>query len=53
VEYVNYYANPNFFFHLSIAYGILRMEGVPLGKRMFINAGGRISSIPTKKKEDR
>jgi len=27
---------PNFFFHASIAYGILRSKGVPLGKRDFM-----------------
>jgi hypothetical protein len=27
---------PNFFFHTSMAYGILRSKGVPLGKRDFM-----------------
>jgi uncharacterized protein len=27
---------PNFFFHASMAYGILRSKGVPLGKRDFM-----------------
>jgi len=27
---------PNFFFHSSIAYGILRSKGIPLGKRDFM-----------------
>lgn len=27
---------PNFYFHASIAYGLLRSKGVPLGKRDFI-----------------
>ena len=27
---------PNFYFHASIAYGILRSKGVPLGKRDFM-----------------
>ncbi|KAF2658668.1 hypothetical protein K491DRAFT_713377 [Lophiostoma macrostomum CBS 122681] len=53
VDYVNYYANPNFFFHMSIAYGILRSQGVPVGKRMWLNASGRIPGLPTKKKADR
>ena len=32
------YALPNVFFHLSIAYAILRKEGVPLGKRSYLNS---------------
>jgi uncharacterized protein len=31
-EYVNAYALPNFFFHISTAYGILRSKGIELGK---------------------
>ncbi len=37
-----YYANfaaPNFFFHLSMAYAILRHNGVPLGKGDFFGRG--------------
>ena len=30
--YVGYFAHPNFWFHLTTAYGILRKEGVDLGK---------------------
>jgi hypothetical protein len=38
-QWVGGFATTNFYFHLSIAYAILRMKGVPLGKRdMF--AGG-------------
>ncbi len=29
---------PNFFFHLNIAYAILRSKGVPLGKRDYIGS---------------
>jgi uncharacterized protein len=29
---------PNFFFHLAMAYGILRHNGVDLGKRDFMGA---------------
>jgi hypothetical protein len=36
--YVLGYVAPNIFFHCSIAYAILRKEGVPLGKRVFLNA---------------
>lgn len=31
-SYVNRFGLPNFFFHLNIAYAILRSKGVPLGK---------------------
>jgi hypothetical protein len=27
---------PNFYFHLTTAYGILRKNGVPIGKRDFL-----------------
>ncbi|KAH8901414.1 hypothetical protein GQ53DRAFT_740354 [Thozetella sp. PMI_491] len=33
--YLLSFALPNFYFHAAIAYGILRMRGVPLGKRDF------------------
>ncbi len=32
------FAMPNFFFHASTAYAILRMKGVPLGKSDFLGA---------------
>lgn len=35
-EYVNGYAIPNLFFHTTTAYGILRKEGVPLGKMDYL-----------------
>lgn len=34
-EYVQAFALPNFFFHLSMVYAIARAEGVPLGKEDF------------------
>ncbi|WP_159436026.1 DUF1993 family protein [Microbulbifer donghaiensis] len=34
-EYLQFYTIPNFLFHLSMAYGILRSHGVPLGKADF------------------
>ena len=34
-EYLHLYAVPNFLFHLSMAYGILRSSGIPLGKADF------------------
>ncbi|KAM0244696.1 hypothetical protein ACHAP5_006039 [Fusarium lateritium] len=36
-DYVQGYGIPNVFFHLTIAYAILRKEGVDLGKQDFIN----------------
>jgi hypothetical protein len=38
-QYLLNFAMPNFYFHLTTAYGILRHNGVPLGKIMFL--GGR------------
>ncbi|MCE3261868.1 MAG: hypothetical protein K0R43_947 [Pseudoduganella sp.] len=35
VEFLHQYAMPNFFFHLTTAYAILRSQGVPLGKAHF------------------
>lgn len=34
--YVHGFAIPNFYFHLSMAYALLRMKGVPLGKLDFL-----------------
>jgi hypothetical protein len=31
---------PNFFFHVTTAYGLLRMKGVPLGKMDYLAGGG-------------
>jgi uncharacterized protein len=36
LDYVNQRAMPNFFFHVTTAYAILRHNGVPLGKSDFI-----------------
>jgi hypothetical protein len=38
-QWMSGFATTNFYFHLSMAYAILRMKGVPLGKRDFF-AGG-------------
>lgn len=35
-DYVHQFAIPNFFFHLTHAYAILRHNGVPLGKRAYL-----------------
>ena len=34
-QYLLQYVLPNFFFHLTTAYAVLRVQGVPLGKRDF------------------
>lgn len=37
-DYLWFFALPNFFFHATTAYDILRANGVPLGKRDFLGA---------------
>lgn len=37
-NYLTHFALPNFYFHLTTAYDILRYAGVPLGKRDFLGA---------------
>lgn len=37
-DYVLKYAIPNFYFHLCMAYAILRKEGVPVGKTDYLGA---------------
>jgi len=39
IDYLNRFAMPNFQFHTTMAYAILRHYGVPLGKRVYL--GGR------------
>ena len=36
VAYLTWFSLPNFYFHLTTAYDILRHNGVPLGKRDFL-----------------
>ena len=36
LSYVDDFLMPNFYFHLTTAYDILRMEGLPIGKRDFM-----------------
>lgn len=36
LSYVDDFLMPNFYFHMTTAYDILRMEGVPIGKRDFM-----------------
>lgn len=40
VDYVTMHAAPYFWFHVSVAYGLLRKEGTDLGKADFLNAAG-------------
>jgi hypothetical protein len=35
-DYVNNFVLPNFYFHLTTAYGLLRMNGIAIGKRGFL-----------------
>ena len=37
-DYLNHFVLPNFYFHLSAAYAILRQCGVDIGKRDFLGA---------------
>lgn len=37
-SYLLTFALPNFFFHVTIAYAILREQGVPIGKMDFLGA---------------
>ena len=43
-RYVLQFALPNFFFHVTTAYDILRHEGVPVGKRDYLGAFDDTSS---------
>lgn len=36
LDYVNHWAMPNFYFHLTTAYDILRGNGIELGKKDFL-----------------
>lgn len=37
-DYLREFALPNFYFHLAMAYAILRHSGVPLGKMIYIGS---------------
>ena len=37
IDYLNYWVLPNFYFHKSTAYNLLRHVGVELGKKDFLN----------------
>jgi hypothetical protein len=40
LSYVTDFALPNFYFHITMAYTLLRMKGVPLGKMDFLAGAG-------------
>ncbi len=40
IAYVVGFAHPNFYFHLTTAYGLMRQAGVPLGKRDYLGVPG-------------
>lgn len=42
-SYVTDFALPNFFFHVTMAYALLRMKGVPLGKMDFLAGGDAVA----------
>ncbi|MDB4968525.1 MAG: hypothetical protein JWN44_4214 [Myxococcales bacterium] len=44
-DYFREHAQPNFFFHLTTAFAILRQHGVPIGKRDFL---GPLTQHPPK-----
>ena len=39
-DFLTQFSLPNFFFHVTTAYAILRAQGVPLGKMDFLAGGG-------------
>ncbi|CAN5288033.1 DUF1993 family protein [soil metagenome] len=43
LSYITDFALPNFFFHLTTAYGLLRMKGVEIGKLDFLAGGGGLA----------
>ena len=44
-DYLMHFALPNFYFHLTTAYDILRSAGVEIGKRDFLGAVPRVSPV--------
>jgi uncharacterized protein len=44
-DYLLHYATPNFYFHLTTAYAVLRHCGVEIGKRDFIGIPPRIAVL--------
>jgi hypothetical protein len=50
-EYVAMFAQANFWFHVTTAYGILRMKGVDVGKMDYLNGVGKFEFKKVEKKE--
>ncbi|HSR00479.1 MAG TPA: DUF1993 domain-containing protein [Sphingomicrobium sp.] len=44
-DYLRRFALPNFYFHVTIAYAILRAEGVPLGKPDYLQHLGAPNAV--------
>ena len=44
-DYLRRFALPNFYFHVTIAYAILRAEGMPLGKPDYLQHLGAPSAV--------
>jgi hypothetical protein len=44
-DYLNHFALPNFYFHLTAVYAILRANGVALGKGDFIGSRERLREV--------
>ena len=42
-SYVTDFALPNFFFHVTVAYSLLRMKGVGIGKMDYLAGGGGVA----------
>ncbi|KAF1941773.1 hypothetical protein EJ02DRAFT_454890 [Clathrospora elynae] len=51
MDYVAQYGHPNFWFHVTTAYDILRMKGVDVGKIDFLNGAKGIEVMPVPKED--
>ena len=43
-DFLALFSLPNFMFHVTTAYALLRMQGVPLGKMDFLNGAGAVAA---------